>query len=367
MLNKLKTATVTWISYNNFGSYLQAYALQKVLLALGVENSIIDDARIVEGHKASVYEKLYVKIYRIVCIALRKHKEQLIALNRFLKFKERLLIVDNTWNTFSDLNIKYDFFIAGSDQIWYPDSQVFNPYYYLDFTDKVKISYAASIGTSRYPDSYKQKVSDLLRNYKAISIREKIGVGLLQTFISNNIENVLDPTLLLDRTDWDKVASKIIVCSKKYAICYLLTYNEAYLDFIRKDCTLKGMNLVIMSDFDIYRKYADIVLPAGPCEFISAIKSADFIYTDSYHCTIFSIIYQKNFLTFKRFSDNSGRNQNSRLVDLFNLTGIRRRFISEENLLLPLELEVIDYQKVNENIDKARKHSVNYLINSLTL
>lgn len=367
MLSELKTATVTWISYYNFGSYLQAYALQTVLKALGVQNVIIDDSRIVFGYKQTFLGKVGIKIFRICNYIKGNNREYILSKECFERFKRKYLILDNRWNDTSDLSNKYDLFIAGSDQIWFPDAQVFNPFYYLYFTDKKKISYAASIGVSKYPNSYKGIVKDLLESYSYISVRERNGVELLKSFIQKDIINVLDPTLLLNEEDWDKVASKQIIREKKYALCYMLTLNDKYMDYIYNDCKLKGLKLLILSGFNEYRKYADIIVSAGPSEFISIIKYASFIYTDSYHCTIFSILYRKDFVTFKRFKEEDKRNQNSRLLGLFDLIGIKGRFISENELTIPFPMEKVNYDKVFRILEKEKKDSMNYIINALSL
>ena len=371
-MNKIKTATVTWITWLNYGSFLQAYALQKVLLELGFQNAIIDDSLIINPSRTlpddwikdlSLIKRIYIHFRRFMHRKTKYEKEQDAKSKYYLQFKKSFLNIDEALYPFSALNDRYDVFIAGSDQIWAPTDEVFKPFYYLNFVTKKKISYAASVNSETYPEKFKQAVSELLRDFCHISVRENAGKILLESFINKNVEVNVDPTLLLTQEKWDVVASKRKL-KRPYVLCYLLTCNEAYLKYSRSFAEKNGLPLYIFSTNDLYRPYADKMLAAGPSEFVRAFKDAAFVLTDSFHGTVFSILYEKKFLTYKRFVRTEANNQNERVNNLLGMLGIQGRFVGEEELG-NLKLPPIDYNLVNSVLTTERQKSRDYLLKAL--
>ena len=375
MCKKNNTATVTWISWNNYGSLLQAYALQYTLKELGFDNHIISDERI-------VYPQKYNQVNSPIS-PLQKIRKSLGFLKRFLlyksfrndyytklyfdRFRNKNLIIDNEYSSFHELGYKYDVYIAGSDQIWNPNKNIFKPFYYLDFTNKKKISYAPSLGTSDYPNEYKDAVKELLSSFSYISIREKKGEELLSSFIEKDITTVLDPTLLLSKNEWDKIATKTKQ-NKKYAIGYFLTYNQEYINWTIQDAKRRNIELFFFQINPHVYEYSNNVVAAGPREFISYIKEAEFVYTDSFHATVFSILYEKDFLTFKRFKDGSENDQISRLVNLFQLTDIKDRYIDSDNLLFipSTQIDKNVFANALHYIETERLNSISFLKKALS-
>ncbi len=375
MCKKNNTATVTWISWNNYGSLLQAYALQYTLKELGFDNHIISDERI-------VYPQKYNQVNSPIS-PLQKIRKSLGFWKRFLQYKsfrndyytrlyfdnfrKKDLIVDNEYTSFFVLGNKYDAYIAGSDQIWNPSKNIFKPFYYLDFTNRKKISYAPSLGTSVYPNEYKDVVKELLSSFSYISIREKKGEKLLSSFIEKDITTVLDPTLLLSKNEWNKIAAKTKQ-NKKYAIGYFLTYNKDYINWTIQDAKRKNIELLFFQINPHVYNYSNNIVAAGPREFISYIKEAEFVYTDSFHATVFSILYEKDFLTFKRFKDGSENDQNSRLANLFQLTNITDRFVDSDNLSLVSSTQIDKNVFANalHNIEIERLYSICFLKKALS-
>lgn len=372
-MNKIRTATVTWITWLNYGSYLQAYALQHVIHKLGFENAIIDDERIVYSSgkpsdkdwikKLPLYKQLYVYISQLFSFSKRVREDKIIR-KRYNRFRELYLTTEDCYESLSELNEKYDVFIAGSDQIWLPLHNFFKPYYYLDFVLKKKISYAASGIFDFYPKEYKEQIFYLLNNFSHISVREMAGKKLLESFLQKNVEVSLDPTLLLTAQDWDGVANKRRI-KHPYILCYLLTWNEHYLQYARDYADQRNLPLYIFSNNEKYRPFADRMIAAGPSEFISSFRDASFILTDSYHGTIFSIIHEKEFITYKRFRDTDGHNQNERLNNLFNITGITNRFLAENELSLNVFGDPINYVMVSNKLKDKRMESIAYLKNAI--
>ena len=368
----LHTATVTWITWPNFGSYLQAYALQQVIKGLGYDNKIIDDGRVVsptyQGYpkykEYSFKKKLRHKIALVLHLHSRQDNLSHDSYWKFIKFRDSFLDIDNDYRTFEELGKKYDVYIAGSDQIWYPDKEIFKPFYYLDFTSRKKVSYAASIGVKTYPEEYKEKVKTLLSSFSHISVREARGAELLKGFLNREVHVDLDPTLLLDGSKWKEIMSDHAVTHKKYVLCYLLTANQSYFEFARDFATKRNLKLVFFNVIPEVESYADKVIAAGPREFIRAINDAEYVLTDSYHGTVFSILLHKTFLTFKRFHQGDNRNQNSRIENLFKILDIKDYFVDVQDLS-KCKLESLDYAKIEELLDKEKLKSLSYIKNIL--
>ena len=369
---KIKTATVTWISWNNYGSYLQAYALQRIITSMGYDNAIISDERIVYPHSSITsgavpfFKRVYI-FFRRRLRRLSIHEQKTAEINkRFLHFKKHFLVIENAFQKAEELDERYDIFIAGSDQIWVPTEDVFRPFYYLNFSQKKKISYAVSLNSAgEYPESFKQRVSNLLQDFSYISVREESGKVLLGSFIDKPIEVCLDPTLLLTPSEWDFLVSGKRARKKTYLLCYFLSYNKTFLEFARKYADEHHLHLMFIANDERYRYYADSLLAAGPCEFISAVKEASFILTDSFHGTVFSILYKKEFLTLKRFRGNCGSNQNERLKNLFSITGITGHFADEEDINELISPRPINYEGVAKRINFEREKSLAFLQNAL--
>lgn len=373
-MSRIRTATVTWITWLNYGSYLQAYALQHVINKLGYDNSIIDDERIVFPYgkssndawikKLPFYKQLYIRLSQKLH-SCNPDKDARKVEKRYKKFREKYLAIDNNFNCLSELNDRYDLFIAGSDQIWAPTKEIFKPFYYLSFAKKKKISYAASVNSEFYPEEYKEPVSDLLKDFSHISVREVAGKLMLESFLHRNIEVSLDPTLLLTSKDWAEVSSHHSE-RQPYILCYLLSYNETYLQYAHDFAVRRNMPLYIFSNKEEYRPYANKMIAAGPSEFISCFRDASFVLTDSFHGTVFSILHEKEFITFKRFNGKEGNNQNERLINLFEITGIENRFIEERDLSLDLIPKQIDYNIVKNKLEIRREQSISYLKKALS-
>lgn len=369
-----KIAIVTWIKYYNFGTFLQAYALQAELLKLGYDPCLLDDRTIVEEgrqvvSRSNVLKRLYyscrqllIDLYRKGLTYYLKEKQSIRLYNRF---RHRYLNVDMHIQPLSALDERYDVFVCGSDQIWYPSSMIFSPYYYLGFTQKKKIAYAPSMGTSRYPEIFKPKVKPLWDRFYRLSVREQIGADIVGSIVGKKVPAVLDPTLLLDRKDWEELVTENTFCKQEYVLCYLLTYNETYIHFVVDYARRHSLQIVSFALVGQRNDFANKLLTAGPREFLSAIKYAKVVFTDSFHATIFSLHFRKMFYTFKRFADDDPNNQNSRVNNLLQLVELQNHFVSMDNLKKLDCLPAIDYDKVELKLLSERNKSIQYLKEAL--
>ena len=349
----MRTATITWIYYENFGTYLQAYALQKSIIDLGHENVIIDDS--------SFYRPSLKGRIKKVMIDIMKGKS--FSHKAYQRFKRENLGIENFTGDTDEIKDKFDVYICGSDQIWSPYLE-FNPYYYLGFTSRKKIAYAPSTGTGACTEQYKQNVKPHINKFSHVAVREEAGQKMLSSFIDKNIDVVLDPTLLLTKEQWDRVECKVNVDSP-YILCYFLTPNKWYLDYVKEYAIKHNKHIKIFNTNPRYKSMGFETIEAGPGEFISYIKNAEKVFTDSFHSSIFSILYHKDIITFKRFEDGGQKDQNARIANLFSKLGIPSYFIGKDEIDKIEEFATPDYTKVEEKLTSYREASRTYLKNAI--
>ena len=276
-------------------------------------------------------------------------------------------IYDST-DIFETLN-KYDAFITGSDQVW--NFAWYSSVFFLDFvpSDKIKLSYAASISKDSLTENEKEIFKRSLADFKAVSVRETQAVDLIKDLSPVEPKVVLDPTLLLSREDWDKIcASRVVPC--EYLFCYFLGNNMCERKLALKFAKAKHLKIVSvpLTGRKIYSdlKFGDIIMPtASPEEFLSLVKHASYVFTDSFHATVFSQIFQKQYFVFNR--DKNGT-MNSRIFNITDIFNSQERFCNgkeRETLKYIQTLKNIDYNKENQKFSDLKEFSINYLKEAL--
>ena len=372
----LRTATITWTSFYNYGTCLQAYALQHFIVSLGYENHIVDDKSIVfpvpKSDKSTAVECKWKRRWRKAWQSLRANYRTFYRCQRMLcqgvdGFKAKILKID--YDTPSVLKDKkdYDVYICGSDQIWNPKILSDNRrlFYYAAFTNKKKISYAPSIGRYQIPDEWKEKVAELIKSFYAISVREEAGRDALQELTQQKVELVVDPTLLLSKKEWEDILSCKYIKKEKYVLGYILTPNDTYYRIACEYAQQHGLKFYLfMLNLEDYG-HADRLISGGPFDFLAYIRNADMVFTDSFHGTIFSTIFEVPFYTFKRFSDDSPINQNSRIETLLMNMGAADRLI-DEKMKSELTDAMPDFDEMMSRMKPLIEHSKDYLKENLT-
>ena len=255
------------------------------------------------------------------------------------------------------LEDRFNYFIVGSDQVW-------NPHYdfvagkcdFLTFArNNQKISYAASFGVNEIPYERKFEFAEYLKNFKAISVREKQGARIVEELVKRNAAVVLDPTLLLNENEWKQVEKKP-VCSPKKEYVFVYSLGDKTDRFKDKIKQLKEKYEI----FDVRSVQKNgKELPIGPSEFLYLIRNAEEVLTDSFHATVFSIIFHKKFVTFNR----PGLNMNSRIESLAELTGAKNRLTECGDLNSETE---INYVNVDRILEEERRKSFDFLKDALT-
>lgn len=362
-----RTATITWISYYNYGTYLQAYALQQVIKSLGYENCVLDDKGIVKEDGIDIKTGIKNFLFYITSNRFRKYyQSQKKSYKEYDRFKNNHIVLENNISDVSYLNKKYDVFICGSDQIWNPNFLILpkNKYYFADFVSNHKISYAPSIGVYNVPVAYEKEFIRLISTFNKLSAREPEGRDEIQKLISKEITLVVDPTLLLKKEEWEKLIPSYNVTQEKYILAYFLTQNSTYINAVQDFAKKRGYKLKMFFNNKDYINIADELITAGPIEFLESIKNAEFVFTDSFHGSIFSAIFNIQFVTFLRFKGNN-KGQNSRVENLLSMMNLSDRLISEKNISNIEHLSEINFKEVKTLLNPHIEASLNYLKESI--
>lgn len=361
-MKKIRTATITFHKAINYGAILQTYALQHSILKLGIDNDVIDyDCKLISDE----YKLINIKSIKLFVKSLISFRLYYYKKNKFKSFIKKYIILTNPVTKdvlkSKEFNNKYDFFITGSDQVWNYEITNLDEAYFLNFVkDEKKIkSYAASFGISYIPINLSLKYKEYLKRFSSILVREKTGAELIEKLIEKKVNVVLDPVLLLNKNEWDKIASKTKFddIKNKYILVYITT---PYIKLFAEKLSIK-YKIPIFNITDLIlkkkNKIGNTECKLGPEEFINAIKNARFVVTASFHAVVFSIIYNKEF--FINNVDKTKENRSSRQKDLLDLLGIKDREIFNHDD--DTDFSSIDWNDVNKKLEIERNKSLNEL------
>ena len=372
-----KIALISPYNEYNYGTVLQAYALQHLLEQEGVEAAYLQYTPVVPP---SFLVRLKSKIASLFHIS--RPRKPIVTNNgvddySFFRSPEFKTFVDG-YNDFINRRIKvsrqrynpltlpkcdeFDAFMVGSDQTWGEARYLPNSPYFLDNVSSQypKLSYAPSIGTTHISDSYLSVLIDKLSRFQMLSCRERTNCDILRAALGREVTYVLDPTLLLTPDDWNKIAKSTEgLQTKQYILCYILGEKKRISDFAEKLGKEKGLSVYYIVTRPLYLK-KDNHLFATPESFLGLIRDAAYVITDSFHGSIFSLNYNTQFYSFtKREGANSI--DNDRILEILNTFHLSNRFKDDND-----ELEYdIDYSMINPILDNNRVKSLDYLNTSL--
>lgn len=365
----------------NYGSLLQTYALQKVLDNVVAENEIIEYKKTNMLKQASrllnipllkqtlhkIMKKLYIKLFRKELLPILSSRTK-----AFDEFTKRLRFSECYVGrrSLTDSTSKYDAFVLGSDQVWNP-MNLGGDFFTMTFIpDNItKIAYAPSFGVSKIPGYQVKKTRTYLDRINYLSVREVSGQRIIKELIGKEAKLVVDPTILLDREHWDTLKGEKII-EKPYIFCYFLGNIASHRAFANRLKTKTGMKIVTIPHVDQIVKadfgFGDEVPEnIGPVEFINLISNASYVCTDSFHGTVFSILYERTFFTFNRYSSSSGDSTNSRLSSILELMNLQSRYFDSSKEIDDSDMGLIDYSVAKKRIAELRADSLSYLENSL--
>lgn len=364
----MKIGIITLNGYRNYGNKLQNFALQKFLESLSCninaetiwytkDNYILNTKMLnTKNIRRFIFNRHEYRKY----INNNIYLHDVIREYNIKKFSDKYIKTVYDYEVKKDLNERYDYFIAGSDQIW-------NYWYrnldveFLQFADKNKrISYAASFGVSEVISKYKKTIADGLKNMNFISVRENVGAKIIKDLTGKDVPVLIDPTLLISKNEWEKIKERPVwYKDEKYILTFFLGNMpekvREYLINLSNKYKFKIVNLMDKENIDYYCSH--------PSEFLYLIDNATLIFTDSFHATVFSILMKKPFVVSAK--DASGMNMDSRIDTLLSMFKLESRKISKDNnyeITDPMEIEYPDVEAI---LDRERQRSKEFLCKAL--
>ena len=369
---RLKIGIIT-LQGNNYGATLQAVALNQVInhMGYGAENLDYNDlSRVKRGLSTS--SEIKNSIWNTVRFILAGNKRA----EFFQTFRDKYLILSKEkWVSQKELldnPPNYDVYVSGSDQIWNPDVINGDYNYLLEFVPDrgKKISYASSFGKGKIQECYIEKYRQLLSQYQCLGVRESSGKELIEQLTGKEANVVLDPTLLLDDKNWEKLAGAKNE-KGRYILCYYMPGDKIVNAAIKKISEAlsrsSGLHIINLGLKEYYKLVPgmDCRINAGPGEFVRLFLDADYVITNSFHGTAFAINFGKKLCVPVNGNLDSAMSRHTRLIDFLKMVHRQNAIylISEKNN------NEIDFKcNIEESlriIDKLRNDSLRYLKNAI--
>ena len=379
---------VTCYSHHNYGSMLQAYATEMIMQKMGLPFQTIACTKPRDYMTVNKYvyylKKLLIADWNMYLgkkrIAKIKAKNPEFRKNAEMRDKKFDYFASKFFHTsacprnrkeLEAMAANYSAFLVGSDQLWRTDS-VEHGYFTLEWVpDGVrKVAYSTSIGVKEVPWFQVKKNKWFMNRFDHIALREQSACDLVYKLTGRKVQVVLDPTLLFTGEQWMAIQQKEPLTSGKYIFGYLLGNNPSQREFIKRVKDKTGYKIVALLHLDDYVPSDDAFADeapynVGPCEFLNYIRNAEFVFTDSFHCSVFSILYKKNFFTFSRFAENAKQSTNTRIDNLLHITGLEDRRMTNEKTVNDIINFQGSFNRVDEKLDVLRASSMDYLKNAL--
>ncbi len=357
----MKIGIVTQPLIANYGGFLQAWALQEQLRKMGHEPITID--YLPEATPWYILLRSWVKTLVLLCIGRKRpfmKRQSAERINMFDKFvRKNMSLTQRVRRYKPELVDEYGFeaVITGSDQVWRPRYNRFLQDMFLRFVRKPgvkKIAYAASFGVDYWEYSSRQTktCAHLAEKLNAISVRENSGIALCKDYLGVDAIEVLDPTLLHTAEDYEKLCAEIPRATEAYLASYVLDLTPEKHVFIENIAREKGLSVRIFS--------ADRDAKLSMEEWLTSYRDASYVITDSFHGTVFSIIFHKPFMAIL-----NNRRGADRFISLLKPLGLESRLISDIFSYHKALEGLIDYEKVELKLSEKREESLFYLIEGL--
>lgn len=366
----MKIKTITCHDVYNVGASLQAYALVTYLCSLGHDTEIIDyKPEYLIHYKLTgignpIYDKpIFRELYILAKLPGRLKSRFSRRKREYDVFTKKYLPITKIRYTsnkeLKDNPPEADIYFAGSDQIW---NTIFNngkdPAFYLDFAPlgTIRASYAASFATEDIDEEWKFQVKKWLTALDYISVRESSGVEIANNLDIDNVVQVLDPVFLLNVAQWQKIEKNLDI-SEPYILLYDFDCSKEISEYTKKIAERYGWKIYsILPNDCCHRCFSQ----EGPNAFLWLIHHAEFVISNSFHATAFSLIFQKQFVVFKRHESI-----NTRMQDLISCVNLENRLIVNQS---NIDLEEINYLTVNailkEKIDESKAY-IDYVLSGV--
>ena len=369
--------------HENYGGMLQAYATVSMLEQRGLEYELIQyEKRLTPAEKVRSLPRLLNGVllndkYEALLKKLgqKKHpefaKNDAIRMESFRKFKEahftKLSPVFQGYGNLCEGAKRYSAVVTGSDQLWSPAGLPTNYYNLMFVPDGVRrISYASSFGVKNIPWYQKKRTARFLNRIPSISMRENRGSEIVKELTGREVPTILDPVFMFDCAGWESLVPVKKELDEPYIFAYFLGKNPEHREAVVAAAKELGCKIVALRHLDQYvpedENFGDIALyDVGPDRFLNLLRGASYVCTDSFHGSCFSIIHEKPFVTFNRYSEGAKHSKNSRIDTLCNSLGLQdRRYRSVETLGKQLS-QSVDYEGVAQRFAVLKKETDEYL------
>lgn len=366
--------------HKNYGGMLQAYATVKMLEQRGIDYELVQ----YEKHFSAVQKIRFVPrlLNKVLLndkkenfekeISKRKHpefaKNDAVRAKEFDKFKEaHFTKLSPVFKGYGDLchgAERYTAVVTGSDQLWSPAGLPTNYYNLMFVPDNIrKISYASSFGVSEIPWYQKKRTAEFLNRIEFISMRENRGSEIVKELTGRDVPTILDPVFSFDKAGWEEIIPVKKEIEEPYIFAYFLGADKEHRNAVNELAKKTGLKIVALRHLDQYvetdENFGDFApYDVAPDRFLNFIRHADYVCTDSFHGSCFSIIHHKKFLIFNRYSNNTSVSKNSRIDSLCaNLNLESRRFDGDVNKIT----DSIDYDAVEARLQVLKDSTNEYI------
>ena len=353
-----------YCNFTNYGSALQTWALHQALKKLGADPILVDYCPDILADKDPLnpYKNMWDKddeSKRMVELTLPAIRINYEKFDRF--YHERFNRTNGSYTSanFESVTDEVDRFVCGSDTIFCPDEFGFDDGYFANYPCMRgnSIAYAPSFGDPHFKDGDYERLNNLLQNFRAIGLRENLMLPYVKEHTSIPVQKVVDPTLLLTQEDYDTIATERFV-DEPYLLLYARRYNPKMEAYAEKMAAEKGWKIV---DISLRATNAEkghmMFYEAGVEEFLSLVKHAEYIVTNSFHGMIMSVQYRRPFVIFSR------EQCDTKITELLELFGLADRMLISGDELF----EEINYNSVHSNIGKARVDAINFLQDEINI
>lgn len=370
----MKIGVITWFNYDNYGTKLQALATQIFLKNIGYNVELVNfqlQDKPKSKRKISTIKFVHyidrIILYTINFFNKKGIEEKKQINNKFIKNNCTISKKIESEEDYITVCNSYDCLVFGSDQIWNPNW--FHKFYYGSYDEICvpKIAYAPSMGVSELTSEESEKLKNAVKDFKFISVREKNGQKIINDYVKKYCNLVCDPTMLITKSEWRKfeIKPKNMERNNNYILCYFLTDNVNHWIAAKKFAKKIKKKLLIIPQGGIsYCMFEKVIYNCTVNNFLYLISHADYVITDSFHGTVFSILYSKQFSVFERTASSDKESQNARIYNLLDMINNKTPLINYNSKTITSICDIkydYDIDVLNSFIENSKK----YLIESL--
>lgn len=350
----------------NYGAILHSFAFCRLLRSKGIECEVIDyTTPIFESYNLKYPLGGYLKDGKFTnsILALLRTGSHARRYDKFESFKKNHMYISEKHYTYEELSkakLDYSTLICESDVIWSPEffGGVFDKSFFLaheSMKEIHRVAYSASLGNCEFTPELENEFTSLLTNLDAVSCRETYAAEFTQQHTEKDVVCVLDPVLLLKEKDYEDVTAAPMI-NQPYVLLYLpVKYNKKIVPAVEKYAKDRGLKLIEISRFPWECLRHKTIQDAGVEEFLSLIKNAEVVFSNSFHAVCFSVIFHKEFYAFSRRTG-------LKIKDICERLGLNTRFITD---VVISDDQPINYSEVDMKLDKERERSFFFIENNI--